>query len=67
MSGRLSDSEKRTLLQQWEYDVRQLLVAESEGMGDANGDLLSRILNALASLDDEQNTERSPQITDGDV
>ncbi|MEO1240829.1 MAG: hypothetical protein AAFX54_02885 [Pseudomonadota bacterium] len=52
MSGRLSDSEKTVLLRQWEYDVRQLLVAESEGMGDANGDLLSRILNALAALGD---------------
>ncbi len=66
-SARLSDNEKISLLQQWEYDVREMLVAEEEGMGDADGDLLSRIINALTALGDGPDAEHSPPTKQGGV
>ncbi len=50
-SETLSKDQKIALLKQWEFDVREMLVAEDEGMGDCNGALLSRILNALSALE----------------
>ena len=50
-SETLSKGQKIALLKQWEFDVREMLVAEDEGMGDCNGALLSRILNALSALE----------------
>lgn len=66
-SERLSDNEKILLLQRWEYDVREMLVAEEEGMGDADGELLSRIINALAALGAGPDAEHSPPTKQGGV
>jgi len=66
-SARLSDNEKISLLQRWEYDVREMLVAEEEGMGDADGDLLSRIINALTALGGAPDAEHSPPTKQGGV
>lgn len=59
-SRQISDDEKILLLRQWEYDVREMLVAEEEGMGDADGALLSRIIKARASFGEKPDEEHSP-------
>lgn len=47
---RLSEAQKLSALRQWAYDVRELEVAEEEGMGEHDGDILRRIQIALAEL-----------------
>ncbi|MBC2776969.1 hypothetical protein [Parasphingopyxis marina] len=47
---RLSEAQKISALRQWAYDVRELEVAEEEGMGDHDGDILRRIQIVLAEL-----------------
>ena len=47
----LSPEQKCRILRQWEYDARELEVAEEENMGGGPDDLLSRILNAINTLD----------------
>jgi len=66
-SSQLSNGEKVSLLQRWEYDVREMLVAEEEGMGDADGEMLSRIVIALSSLGGGPDTEHSPPTKQGGV
>lgn len=47
----LSKEEKLKVLKQWEYDARELMVAEEENMvGDASS-MLQRILMAIHELD----------------
>lgn len=46
----LSREEKIALLKQWEYDARELEVAEEENMGGGAADMLERILRALEKL-----------------
>ena len=64
-SESLTGPEKVSLLQRWEFDIRELLVAEEEGMGDADGSMLSRIVNALAALGAAPDTEHSPPTKQG--
>lgn len=47
----LSREEKIKILQHWEYDVRDVEVAEEEGMPSSDKEgLLKQILNALSEL-----------------
>ena len=46
----LTTDQKVSALQQWEYDMREMAVAEEEGMIDGDGDILQRILIALSAL-----------------
>lgn len=48
----LSDPEKIELLRRWEYDARELEVAEEENMGadSPNADILHEILDCLRAL-----------------
>ncbi len=47
----LNDADRIKILQHWAYDVRDVEVAEEEGMPSSNEeDLLTRILKALAEL-----------------
>jgi len=47
---RLSLQEKADILRRWEYDARELSVAEEEGMGGGEASLLDRIEAALHAL-----------------
>lgn len=51
--GALTDADKRAVLRSWERDARELAVAEEEGMGGGERDVLQRIVDALRSLDGE--------------
>jgi hypothetical protein len=46
----LSREQKIDILRQWEYDARELEVAEEEGMRTSRPDLLDRILQAFHTL-----------------
>jgi hypothetical protein len=46
----LTLEQKVKVLRQWEYDARELEVAEEENMGGGPPDMLSRILSALDLL-----------------
>lgn len=49
--GALSQADKVHVLHRWEYDARQLAVAESEGMGKGNAAVvLEQVLKALEEL-----------------
>ncbi len=60
----LSQEDKIKILQSWEYDLRDLAVAEEENMAkgeSSNADLLStihKILDDLNALDDSSNTKQ---------
>jgi hypothetical protein len=46
----LSREQKIDILRRWEYDARELAVADEEGMPVSQADLLDRILQALHTL-----------------
>jgi outer membrane lipoprotein SlyB len=52
----LSREQKAAILRRWTYDARELEVAEDEGMGDGEPDVLDRVLRAL----DELNATSTP-------
>lgn len=47
----LSRAQKIDLLRRWEYDARELEVAEDEGMVSTQPDLLERVLQGLHDLE----------------
>jgi hypothetical protein len=47
---RLSAGEKADILRRWEYDARELSVAEEEGMAGGEASLLDRIEAALHAV-----------------
>lgn len=56
---RLDREGKRTILQSWEQDERELAVAEEEGMMGGERSMLQRVLLALRAVSDsEVETER---------
>ena len=46
----LSREQKIEILRRWEYDARELEVAEEEGMISSQPDILDRVLHALHTL-----------------
>jgi len=63
---KLTDAQKRRVLESWERDARELAVAEEENMGGGEPSMLGRVLEALATLpagDDER--PRGPATTHG--
>ena len=46
----LTRSQKIKILRQWEYDARELEVAEEENMQGVDNDILPEVLSALAAL-----------------
>lgn len=57
-SDTLSESQKVHVLHRWEYDARQMLVAEGEGMGENKGEeMLQQVLAALKKLGAEPGAE----------
>lgn len=57
-SEELSREQKISILRRWEYDARQLQVAEEENMIGTNGDILDQIMRALLQLDEKSEVER---------
>lgn len=51
MNEELSREQKIEILRRWEYDVRELQVAEEENMPGPQPIALDRVLKALRSLD----------------
>jgi hypothetical protein len=61
----LSRDQKIEILRRWEYDARQLQVAEEENMVGPRINMLDRVINALRRLDPELNLDKSAPIKDG--
>ncbi|MCX7355222.1 MAG: hypothetical protein NTY59_10395 [Alphaproteobacteria bacterium] len=47
---KLTVTQKRKLLEQWEQDARQLAVAEEEGMGGGEESMLHRVKRAMEAV-----------------
>ena len=61
----LSREQKIGILRRWEYDARDLEVAEEENMAGGPPSLLGEILNALRRLDAPTDVEHSPPTKHG--
>ena len=61
----LTREQKIKILRRWEYDARELEVAEEENMGGGPPSMLDEILNALHCLNYEVDTEHSPPTKQG--
>ncbi len=61
----LSREQKIKILHRWEYDARELQVAEEEGMEGPQPVTLEAVLRALSSLVAPGNTERSAPTKQG--
>ncbi len=60
-SENLSRDQKIEILHRWEYDARELEVAEEEaGMAVLRPDMYARVVQALRTLGVELDTEHSP-------
>jgi len=55
----LTRDQKIKILRSWEYDARELEVAEEENMGGIEPDILDQILIALNTLEAEFELENS--------
>ena len=64
-SDELSREQKIKILRRWEYDVRELEVAEEEGMKGPKLVTLDAVLRALRSLDASPDIERSAPTKQG--
>lgn len=62
---RLSDAEKRRVLESWERDARELAVAEEENMAGGEPNRLGSVLEALATLPAEEERPRGPATKHG--
>ncbi len=66
----LTKEQRCSILRQWSYDLRELLVATDENMAaggeaDVNGDLLSRIDALLRQIDPEGGESSAPTMQGG--
>ncbi len=64
----LSREQKIDILRRWEYDARELQVADEENMIGTNADMLGQIMRALLQLDEKsevERLERSPSSKQG--
>lgn len=61
----LTREEKIKVLRSWEYDARELEVAEEENMGGGRPSLLGQVLSALHRMDAEVDLEHSPPTKQG--
>jgi len=62
----LTREQKIKILRQWEYDARELLVAEEENMGGGPPHMLGEILRAFHSLNSTFEVDHSlPNKTGG--
>ena len=61
----LTRDQKIKILRRWEYDARELQVAEEENMGGGPQDVLDEVLMALHRLDSDVDIEHSPPTKQG--
>lgn len=61
----LTREQKIKILRVWEYDARELEVAEEENMGGGPPDRLGDILKVLHQLDATFDTEHAPPTKQG--
>ena len=61
----LTRTQKIQILRRWEYDARQLEVAEEENMGGNSPSMLGEIINALQLLDAEDEKEHTSPTKQG--
>ena len=61
----LSLEDRYEILKRWEYDARELEVAEEENMPSDKPDLLGRILDAIRALGFEHDPDREPPTKQG--
>lgn len=61
----LNREQKIKILRRWEYDARELEVAEEENMGGGPPDILDEILAALHRLNAEVDLVHSPPTKQG--
>jgi len=59
----LSREQKIEILRRWEFDARELQVAEEENMIGTNADILGQIMRALLQLDEKSEVERLERST----
>ena len=60
-SNELTRNQKIKILRRWEYDARQLEVAEEEaGMAVRRPEMFDRVVQALHTLGAERDSEHSP-------
>lgn len=62
----LSTDEKVRILRRWEYDARELQVADEENMAGDRTDLLDQVLAALARLKQSGGSDGAPTKQGGD-
>lgn len=63
----ISRGDKIEILRVWEYDAREIMVAEEENMPSANSILLDEILAALDKLDAGPESKKSAPTKQGGV
>ena len=61
----LTQEQKIQILRRWEYDARELEVAEEENMSGGGPDVLDEVLAALHQLNAEIDVEHSPPTKQG--
>ena len=61
----LTRDQKIQILRRWEYDARELEVAEEENMGGGDPDVLDEVLAALHQLNAVIDVEHSPTTKQG--
>jgi hypothetical protein len=61
----LTRDQKIKILRRWEYDTRELGVAEEENMGGGPPDRLDQVLRALQRLDTDFDPEHAPPTKQG--
>jgi len=64
-NNELTRAQKIEILRRWEYDVRELQVADEEGMEGPEPVTLDAVLNALHTLGAPEDTENSAPTKQG--
>jgi hypothetical protein len=64
-SENLSRDQKIKILRSWDYDARELAVAEEENMVGTQEDILDQIISALRSLDVKYNLDDTSPTKQG--
>lgn len=60
-----TNQQKIEVLRRWEYDARELEVAEEENMGGDDVDILDRVLACLHQLDASVHLDNAPPTKQG--
>lgn len=64
----IPDAKKIEILRRWEYDAREVQVADEEGFGNpSSGKLLDDVIKALHALGAAPDLEHSPPTKQGGV